>query len=90
MSQQEYSHSTIPTSTMDFFVDLLPRETSGQVSANLILFLNNFVATGKYKSDALCYVSFIKELRGAKTQNWLARPRMATAPIRINFSHGGS
>lgn len=42
------------TSTMDFYVDLLLRETDGHVSANLILFLNKTVAIGKCKSHLLC------------------------------------
>lgn len=63
-------------STMDSYVDLLPRETTGHVSADLILLLNNSVATGECKSYILCCVSFIKEILGAKTQNWLARPSM--------------
>lgn len=75
---------------MDFYVDLLPRETTGLVSENLILFLNNPVGTGKCKSHVLCYVSFIKEIRGAKTQNWLAKPSMDISPIKIHFSHGQS
>lgn len=75
-------------STMDFYVDLLPKETAGHVSANLVLFLNNSVAAGK--SHILCCVSFIKEIPGVKTQNWLARPSMGTSPITIPFSHGGS
>lgn len=78
------------TSTMDFYVDLLLRETAGHESANLMLFLNNSVAIGKCKSHILCYVSFIKEIFGAKTQNWLARPSMCTSPIKIHFSHSGS
>lgn len=40
MSSRNTLTPTISPSTMEFYVDLLPRETAGHISANLILFLN--------------------------------------------------